>query len=600
MAEAVWTAKEGGEGELDAVAVARLHEMSMALAQEVTAERTVEVLLEHALAVTGAAAGAVGLLSPSGTEVALVGFSGLKELEVQRYESFPLSADNPMAQSIRTGEPIFTRSAEELGSRFSGLSQSRLVFASLAMVPLLVADRPFGALSLSYGEPREFDERERAMLAAAAEPAAHALERARLYERQRALVDRFTFLAEASEVLAQSLDLETTLQRFADLAANRLADWCGIELLTEDGGLRSVAVAHVEATQVEFAKALRTRYPPNPDAEQWRVVRTGESQLIPEVSEEMLTEAAEDEEHLHLIRQLGIRSVMIVPLAARGRILGAITYVASREGRTYTEEDLELGEELARRAALAIDNSILFSREHDAALRLQRALLPEGLPEVEGIEFAAQYSPGGEGLEVGGDFYEVTAMDDGTVSVTIGDVAGRGIPAAAVMGAVRTAFRTHVLDGQPPAEAVRRVDRLLQHSAGAAQMVTAFHLRLDPATGVAEYVRAGHPPALLRTPDGAVEELNGEGIPPLGISSELGYDAERVEIPAGSLLLLYTDGLIERPGEDLLRGLERLKEALRRGPSDPEGCLRSLEREFRIDEVFDDVAMLAVATTGSG
>jgi serine phosphatase RsbU (regulator of sigma subunit) len=198
---------------------------------------------------------------------------------------------------------------------------------------------------------------------------------------------------------------------------------------------------------------------------------------------------------------------------------------------------------------------------------------------------------------VGGDFYEVTAMEDGTVSVTIGDVAGRGIPAAAVMGAVRTAFRTHVLDGQPPAEAVCRVDRLLQHSAGPPQMVTAFHLRLDPATGAAEYVRAGHPPALLRRPDGAVEELAGRGIPPLGIASDTRYEADHVEIPPGSLLLLYTDGLIERRGEDLLRSLEQLKEALRQAPPDAAGALQVLRREFRIDEVFDDVAMLAVATS---
>jgi serine phosphatase RsbU (regulator of sigma subunit) len=167
------------------------------------------------------------------------------------------------------------------------------------------------------------------------------------------------------------------------------------------------------------------------------------------------------------------------------------------------------------------------------------------------------------------------------------------------MGAVRTAFRTHVLDGQPPAEAVCRVDRLLRHSAGPPQMVTAFHLRLDPATGSAEYVRAGHPPALLRRPDGAVEELEGEGIPPLGISSEISYEADRVEIPPGSLLLLYTDGLIERPGEDLLVGVEQLKDALRRAPADAASCLRALRREFRIDEIFDDVAMLAVATTAS-
>ena len=476
---------------------ARVRAMSNALARAVTAERTVNVLLEQAMAVSGADAGAVGLLNDAGTEVSLVGFSGLKEVEVQRYETFPVSADNPMAEAIRTGEPIFTRSAEELGSRFSGLSESRLVFASLAMIPLTVGDRPFGALSLSYKATREFDQNERAVLAAAAEPAAHALERARLYENQRSLVDRFTFLAEASQILGRSLDLETTLQRFADLAASRLADWCGIELVTEDGSLRNVAVAHVDPARVEFARQLRTRYPPDAGSETGpaAVVRTGKSELFSEIHDEMLAAAAEDEEHLRLMREIGLSSAMVVPLIAGGRTLGATTYVLSGADRHFTEEDLELAEALGDRAALAIDNSMLFSREHDAALRLQRALLPESLPEVDGIEFAAQYAPGAEGLEVGGDFYEASVMDDGTVSLTIGDVAGRGIAAAAVMGAVRTAFRAYVLDGQPPAETVRRVDRLLHHAVHPRQMVTALHLRLDPATGAASTsARATRPP----------------------------------------------------------------------------------------------------------
>lgn len=601
MGRAGQTTGDRGPFELSAAERARLQRLSTALAQEVTSERTVKVLLEHAIAVADADAGAVGLLDSTGLQVSLVGNTGLDDVEVRRYETFPLSADNPMAESIRTGETIFTRSADELGNRFSGLSASRLAFASLAMIPLKVGDRTFGALSLSYREPQEFDVHEQAVLAAAAEPAAHALERARLYETQRSLVQRFTFLAEASKVLSQSLDLETTLQRFANLASDRLADWCGIELLTDNGELRNVAVAHVEPSQVEFAKALRTRYPPSPDSETgpWHVVRTGRSELYPEVTDEMLAEAAEDEEHLRLIREIGIRSAMIVPLSARGRTLGAISYVVSGRDRTYTEEDLELAEELARRAAVAIDNSMLFSREHDAALLLQRALLPARLPEVEGIQFAAHYAPAGEGVEVGGDFYEAAALEDGTVSVTIGDVAGRGIPAAVVMGAARIAFRAHVLDGQPPAEAVARVDRVLHGSAEPRQMVSVFHLRLDPATGEAEYVRAGHPPALVRMASGEIEELAGGGTPPLGILRDISYEVHRVQIPPGSLLLLYTDGLIERRGDDLGASLELLKSRLEEAPADAGACLRFLQAAFRIDAVPDDVAMLALVRAAS-
>ncbi|MDX6616833.1 MAG: hypothetical protein QOD60_1924 [Solirubrobacterales bacterium] len=576
----------------------RLYEITTALSREITAERTFEVLLEQALAAFGADGGAVGLLDEAGTEVELVGTTGLRENEVARYEHFELAADNPMAEAIRTGEAIYTESAEELAGRFSGLAESTLTFASLAMVPLVLADRPFGALSLSFRRRRHFDEEEKGFLAAAAQHAAHALDRARLYESQRSLSNRVAFLAEASELLAESLDPETTMRRFADLAVREIADWCGVELLDEDGVLQSVAVAHVDPEQVEMAHELRTRYPPDPHAETGApaVTRTGKPELYPEVPSELLAESAEDEEHLELIHALGLESAMVVPLIARGRALGAITYVSSEPGRRYGQEDLELAQDLARRAALAIDNSMLFHREHEAALRLQRALLPQSLPEVEGIEFAAHYSPAEEGLEVGGDLYEAIALEDGSVSVTIGDVAGRGIRAASVMGRARTGLRAYVLDGRPPAEAIERVDRLLRES-GRSELITMFHLRLDLATGRAEYVRAGHLPGLLRLPDGEVEELAGTGTPPLGVFKSIDYRAHTVEIPQGSLLLLYTDGLIERRGGDLHAAMERLRKVFAAGPATAEECLANVLREFAADDVPDDVAVLVMGWT---
>jgi PAS domain S-box-containing protein len=576
----------------------RLYKITTALSREITAERTVEVLLEQALAAFGADGGAVGLLDEAGTEVELVGTTGLRETEVARYQRFELAADNPMAEAIRTGEAVYTESAEELGSRYSGLADGTLTFAALAMVPLSLAERPIGALSLSFRDPQHFDEIERGFLAAAAQQAAHALERARLYESQRSLTGRVAFLAEASELLGKSLDPEKTMRRFADLAVCEIADWCGVELLDENGALQNVAVAHVDPEQVEMAQELRTRYPPDPDAETGApgVTRTGKSQLYPEIPDELLAESAEDEEHLSLIKALGLESAMVVPLIARGKALGAITYVSSEPGRRYGQEDLELAEDLARRAALAIDNSMLFHREHEAAVRLQRALLPESLPQVDGIEFAAHYAPAEEGLEVGGDFYEAIALEDGSVSVTIGDVAGRGIRAAAVMGRARTALRAYVLDGHPPAAAIRRVDRLLRES-GRPELITMFHLGLEPATGHAEYVRAGHLPGLLRLPDGEVRELAGTGTPPLGIFERIDYEVHTVEVPAGSLLLLYTDGLIERRDGDLRAAMVRLGEVLAAGPDTAEECLQNVLGEFQADDVPDDVAILVMGRT---
>ena len=465
-------------------------------------------------------------------------------------------------------------------------------------MPLSVEQKPFGAVSLSFKRARSFDVEERAFLSAAAQQAAHTLERARLYEAERQISARLEFLAEASELLAGSLDPDDILRKLADLVVPRIADWCGIELVAEDGSLRNVAVAHVDPARIELADEFRQRYPIDPDADTGvpEVIRTGRSELYPEIADELLVASAQDEEHLRMMRELGLVSAMTVPLRARGRSIGAISFVGAESGIRYDEQDLELAEDLARRAALAIDNSMLFKREHDTAVVLQRSLLPQSLPELEGIDFAARYEPAAPGLEVGGDWYEVVPRDDGSVAVTIGDVAGRGVRAASVMGRVRPALRAVVAEGYPPEEAVRRLDTLIRESGEGPEMATVFHLHYDPETQLGEYVRAGHPPALLRLPDGSIIDLDGRGVAPLGILEQDEFRPHEVSIPLGSLLLLYTDGLIERRGDDLGVGLERLREVFARAPAAPGPCLDQIADEYRTEQIPDDVAMLAIST----
>jgi PAS domain S-box-containing protein len=573
----------------------RLQEVTAALAREITPERAIEALMEETMKALEADAGTVGMLAADGTEVELAGASGHSAAGLVGWDRFPIEADVPMAAAIRTGEAVWTRTAEELRSRYPDLAGAPLRFGSPAVVPLLGEGKPMGAISLSFAVERGFDPQERAFLASVAQHAASALERARLYEAQRLARERLAFLAEASELLAGSLDPDEALRRLADLTVGRIADWCGVELVDEEGDLRNVAVAHADPARVQLAHDLRTRYPVDPQSETGvpNVVRTGEPEIYPEIPDRMLVEAAEDEEHLRLMRELGLLSAMVVPLVARGKVLGALTIVSSREDRRFDEADLELAQDLARRAAMALDNAILFRREHEAAVILQRSLLPQTLPQVEGLEFAARYEPAAPGLEVGGDWYEVVDVGDGTVGVSIGDVAGRGIHAASVMGRVRPALRAYVLDGRGPLEAIRRLDRLIKEL-GEEQMTTIFHLHLDPATDRAEYVRAGHPPALLRLPGGEVRALGGTGTPPLGILEDADYSVHSLQIPPGSLLLLYTDGLIERRDEPFEKGVDSLKAALARAPEDAEGCLDALMEEFRAAETPDDVAMLAM------
>jgi PAS domain S-box-containing protein len=579
----------------------RLQALTTALSKEIAPERAIDVLLEQAVSGLGAAAGSVGLLDAEREQIELVGSIGHSEGGVAAWDSFPLSAEVPMSVAIRRNESVWTASATELAERFPALADSKLRFESLAVIPLAVEGRPFGAVSLSFDERRDFDLEERTFLSAAVQQGAYMVERARLFEAERMAAERLAFLADASELLSRSLDPDDSLQGLADLAVGRIADWCGIELVDESGGIRNVAVSHKDPDRLALAEELRERYPVHSSAETGvpNVIRTGVSELYPEIADELLFEGARDQDHLRLMRELGLVSAMVVPLRARGRTFGALSLISSESGRRFDEDDLALAEDLARRAALAIDNSLLYHREHEAAVILQRALLPESLPQVPGIEFAARYEPAAPGLEVGGDWYEVVPREDGTFGIMIGDVAGRGIRAASTMGRLRPALRGFVADGHPPAEVMRRLDSLIKE-AERPEMTTVFLFQYDPHNAVGEYVRAGHPPAMLRLPDGNVEELRGKGAPPVGILPEAEFAVHRVEVPPGSLLLLYTDGLIERRGDDLEDALARLREALAGCPAGAPGCLESLARAYGTELLPDDVAMLAMAVAGNG
>ena len=270
-------------------------------------------------------------------------------------------------------------------------------------------------------------------------------------EREAAL--RQQFLSEAGEALSSSLDYEDTLRRIARLAVPRLADWCSVELPDDRGELQQVALTHVDPERVEQARAIREHYPADPEAPigSHAVMRTGEPQLIPEIPDALLVDAARDEEHLRLIRALNIRSAISVPMVTGGRALGVMSFVFSDSARVYTEQDLAFAQELAARAATAIENARLYTERAEVARTLQASLLPEELPQVPGWRFAAEYRAGQEGADVGGDFYDVFAVEGGQM-VLLGDVTGMGVTAAALTSLVRhTAKTSAAFDPRPGA-----------------------------------------------------------------------------------------------------------------------------------------------------
>src|SRR2546421_375103 len=244
--------------------------------------------------------------------------------------------------------------------------------------------------------------------------------------------ERSAFLAEAGVLLDQSLDFDTTLADLARLVVPGLADWCSIDVSDADGSLRNVVIAHRDPPREADAKRLLERYPLRPDLQVGapQVIRTGSAEFLPSISRDVLERVAVDPEHRELIDALDLGSAIIVPLTARGRILGAVTLVTDGE-RRLEEADLTLALELGARAGLSVDNARLYGDRTHVAQTLQASLLPPQLPPVPGMRVAARYRPAGEGVEVGGDFYDVFAAGPPPPGVVVGGVFGQGPPAAA-------------------------------------------------------------------------------------------------------------------------------------------------------------------------
>lgn len=354
-------------------------------------------------------------------------------------------------------------------------------------------------------------------------------------------------LAEASSVLAGSLDYEQTLAAIARLAVPEMADWCAVDLAVA-AGLERVAIAHVDASKLDLAGELERRYPGDPNAPTGgpNVLRTGRSELYAEITDDMLVAAARDPEHLELIRALGMVSVMIVPMRVRERVLGIITFVSAEAGRRFTERDLRVAEDLGLRAASAVENARLYRSRSTIAQVLQASLLPPLLPDIPGLEAGALFqAAGGEGYEVGGDFYDLFSTTEDHWFAVIGDVCGKGTEAAAVTALVRYTIRAAAARRRSPAEILRWVnDAMLRQQAPRFCTVAVVHLDRSRIATCVRVALGGHPLPLILRADGSVEPV---GVPGtlLGMVEQLRVEDAATELDDGDALLLYTDGVTE-------------------------------------------------------
>ncbi|MEU8925744.1 SpoIIE family protein phosphatase [Kitasatospora sp. NPDC048545] len=425
---------------------------------------------------------------------------------------------------------------------------------------------------------------------------------------------RLRLLYDASMAIGTTLDVRRTAEELATMASREFCDYATIDLADEvligeepqtlTAGatveLRRVAVAGIRDDSPLYRPGRLVRWAGStPQAEGFV---SGRSALVPEVA----TDAGwrrQDAELTQAVLDFGLASLIAVPLTARGVLTGVACFWRGRDrGGPFEDDDLSLAEELAARAAVAVDNARRFTREHTMAVTLQHSLLPRALPEQSALDVAYRYLPAQAG--VGGDWFDVIPLPGARVALVVGDVVGHGVHAAATMGRLRTAVQNFSTLDLPPDELLGHLDELVAHldqeaaAAGGELAITGatcLYAIYDPSTAICSLARAGHPPPAVVHPDGTVELLDLPAGPPLGLGG-MPFEAAELRLPPGSSLVLYTDGLVEDRTRDIGFGLDVLTSVLARPGRSPQEVCEAVLAALLPTRQSDDIALLVART----
>ncbi|MFD7319670.1 SpoIIE family protein phosphatase [Streptomyces sp. NPDC059875] len=420
---------------------------------------------------------------------------------------------------------------------------------------------------------------------------------------------RLALLSEASIRIGSSLELERTAQELADLAASHLADAVTVDVLDtlargDDPGmglaggvaLRRLGKAPLTGSAVTDVLAPLGRTLDFPAAAPYtQALSRREPFLLAVLDERAIAPAARHTSRPAQLLQLGVHSFMMAPLFARDLVLGVATFYRSRPIGPFTSDDVTLAGELAARAALSIDNARLYHREHDTALTLQRSMLPQHITPPAGLEVAHRYLPASDVNEVGGDWYDVLNLPGGRAALLIGDVMGHGTPAAAVMGRLSASVRALARLDLEPEELLHQLEAALDDLAEP-MLATFLYVVTDLATGRCRITRAGHPPPAVVSPDGTAALLDLPPGTPLGVGGTR-FTTTETTLQPGSLLVLYTDGLIESRGSDIDERLAELIHLLTQPHPSLTGLCDSLLTHLVPGSADDDIALLLARFT---
>ena len=500
------------------------------------------------------------------------------------WRAYDLDANVPFSRAIATGEPVWALTAEAM-AEFVGAPD--LGEAGWVTIPLRTSAGTRGALQLSFRQPRELSGRERRWLETVVSQCAQALERSRLFDEEQRLRTR------SEQLQTMTAELANTLTR-ADVASVVL------EQIGEALGTAGIAIAEVDEDR-QLVNVTASRGYSDDVVEQWRDtpldMATPGNQAVRRRAllffESIASLRDEYPDVVEGLADTGHASFLFVPLVAGRRAHGLL--VASwAEPNALSSDERRFVQILAGLTSDALERTRYFESERTIAETLQRSVLPTSLPRVPGVQMAARYLPGTAGLEVGGDWFDAIQLSGGKLGLVVGDVVGKGVQAAATMSQLRNALRAFSLDRLKPSSTITRVNRLAEEMLDST-FATIVYAVVDPATGTCRFTSAGHPPPVVVYPDGRTELLEGGRGLPLGAAADTRYGQGMVQLPIGGVLVLYTDGLVERRERPIDEGFELLRAAAASGPRDPDRLLEHLvERLVGTNERDDDVALLAV------
>jgi serine phosphatase RsbU (regulator of sigma subunit)/anti-sigma regulatory factor (Ser/Thr protein kinase) len=562
----------------------RLQEVTAALSQAATAADVSSTCVEHALSAVGADAGFVVLSRPDDRAVELVANSGHSDEELAAWRGFSLDSDVPYSRAIATGEPVWALTPDELAS-FTGVETLEGAGGWVAL-PLRTGSGTGGALQLLFRTERALSEGERRWLQTVVSQCAQALERSRLFDEEQLLRRRSEGLQGMTAALSNAL----TRSEVADVI---------VEQLTEAVGASGVAVA-VVAQERQLVQPLAWTGYENAVVGPWLEVALDEAtpgnRAIKRRATAFYATADEIEkefpDHAWPFADSAHVSFLFVPLVV-GRRANGLLVMSWDELHPVSRDERRFVEALVGQAAQALDRATHFETEQTIAVTLQRSVLPASLPRIEGAQLAARYLPGTAELDVGGDWFDAIPLADGRLGLVVGDVVGKGVEAAAAMAQLRNGLRAFSLDRLRPASALARLNRLAGESLETT-FATVVYAVIDPKKRICRIASAGHPPPIVAFADGRVELIEGGRGLPLGVAPDTRYRQTTVELPVGSVLLLYSDGLVERRGHSIDEGLTRVRAAVTEGPRHPEQLVEHVvERLVGSTERGDDIALLA-------